>query len=236
MPREYAVTAEYYDLLQAREYLGVAERLAERWLGEPRVGVLDAGAGTGLSTVVFAHACDVVVHAIEPAAPMRTVLLSRLAGRPELADRVRVYACGMQELGLTGVADSAWCLNTMASLDRSDRADGLAAIRTALVPDGVLVVQRPPAAMPPASAMLPPWRLGGDLYGADVTCEPVAPGRIRWRFAYRVSRDGKVLREAAEEFDGFLVAAEQFDAEVRAAGFEPFETDEPDIVVARRNP
>ncbi|MFD0592531.1 hypothetical protein ACFQZ4_08155 [Catellatospora coxensis] len=46
MGQAYAVTAEFYDLLQATEHLAVTGRLLDRWLGSPEVGVLDVGAGT----------------------------------------------------------------------------------------------------------------------------------------------------------------------------------------------
>ena len=41
MGQAYAVTAEFYDLLQATEHLAVTGRLLDRWLGRPEVGVLD---------------------------------------------------------------------------------------------------------------------------------------------------------------------------------------------------
>lgn len=111
MSGPYAATAEFYDLLQATGYLAVAERLLDRWLGVPQLGVLDIGAGTGIATALLAGRCDVTVHAVEPAANMRAVLLSRLAGRTDLLERVRVHAGPAQRLGLRQVADAANCLN-----------------------------------------------------------------------------------------------------------------------------
>jgi len=99
--RSYEVTAEFYDLLQATRYVQRADAVLSRWLGRPRVGALDVGAGTGLATELLAKRCDVTVHAVEPTRSMRTVLLSRLAGRPELLEpyafmpvrsRISVYA------------------------------------------------------------------------------------------------------------------------------------------------
>ncbi|MEV4416596.1 class I SAM-dependent methyltransferase [Catellatospora sp. NPDC049609] len=234
MSQGYAVTAEFYDLLQAVEHRRLTGRLLDRWLGAPEVGVLDVGAGTGLDVMVLARRCPVVVHAVEPAAAMRAVLLSRLAEHPDPAARIRVHARPVQELGLRGVADFGWCLNTMAGLPAADRAAALAALADALVPGGRLVVQRPPTEAADSRRDLPSWPVGGDLYSGEVTTERVGPRAVRWRFDYRVSRDGALVRTAAEAFDGHLATAAEFDAELAAAGFTADATDDPDIVVARR--
>jgi SAM-dependent methyltransferase len=234
MTDSYSVTAEFYDLLQATAFLATAERLLDRWLGTPRVGVLDIGAGTGLATGIFARRCAVTVHAIEPAAGMRTVMLSRLAGRPEMLSRVRVHARGLQDLGLSRVADFAWCLNTMGTLSEADRAAGLAALATAVVRGGTLVVQRPPAEPGPERADLPSWELGGDVYGGEVTCTPTGPKFVEWRFTYRVARGGVLIREESETFAGHLATEAEFAEQLGTAGFTPVDTDEPDIVIAHR--
>jgi SAM-dependent methyltransferase len=230
----YDVTAEFYDLLHARTYLDEAERLLDRWLGEPVVGVLDVGAGTGLGTVAIAARCGVPLHAVEPAASMRAVLLSRIAGQPQLLDRITVHAAPVERLGLRAIADFALCLNTMSTLDESARRQGLAAIARALVDGGRLVVQRPPAHAGTGHTALPTWRLGEDRYGGETVGRLIGSDEVEWRFTYRVARGDAVIREATETFRGYLVPPSRFDDELRAAGFEPEGSDEPDIVVARR--
>jgi len=232
--RSYDVTAEFYDLLQATEFVGITERLLARWLGAPRVGVLDVGAGTGLATGLLARRCRVVVHAIEPAAPMRAILLSRLAGRADILGHVRVHARPVQQLGLARVADFALCLNTMASLDPEAQAEALAALATALVRGGTLVVQRPPAEPGPDRAELPAWSLGGDTYSGEVVCTQVAAERVAWRFTYRVSRGDALIREETETFDGYLATLEDFRARLASTGFTVTGTDDPEIMIARR--
>ncbi|MDI1461503.1 class I SAM-dependent methyltransferase [Catellatospora sp. KI3] len=236
MNQPYAVTAEFYDLLQADGQLAVVDRLADRWFGRPRVGVLDVGAGTGLAVFRFAQRCELPVHAVEPAASMRAVLLSRLATRPDLRPRVRVHAAGVQELGLRGVADFGWCLNTMGGLGGPARRRALAALAEALVPGGVAVVQRPPATARGDRRSLARVELGGDVYTGDVTSMPVGAAGVRWCFRYRVVRDGELVRQETETFDGHLVSAELFDAELLRAGLAPVGADSPDVVVVRRSP
>ncbi len=228
------MTAEFYDLLQAAEEDALAQRLLGRWLGVPKVGVIDAGAGTGLATARLVRSCDVTVHAIEPAAQMRAVMLSRLAGRPGELAKVRVHARRIEELGLTGVADFGWCLNTLASLDKPARAAALSALARAMVRGGTLVLQRPPSHPGPPRSELPRLELGGDTYGGEVLCTETGAGSVQWRFVYRVSRDGTLIREAAETFTGYLATEAEIGAQLDEAGFVGVATDEPDIIIAKR--
>ena len=228
------MTAEFYDLLHASSYHATATALIDRWFDEPAVGVIDAGAGTGLATAVLAGRCHVTVHAVEPSPSMRAVLLSRLAGRPALLSHVRVYDRPVQHLGLHRAADFTLCLNMMASLDPIERGSALTALATAMVRGGTLVVQRPPDTPNPARSTLPTWQLGGDEYGGDVTCTATGPATVEWCFTYRVRRGDVVLRELSETFPGHLVSPAEFDAELRAAGFMPVDSDQPDIVIAKR--
>lgn len=239
MSRSYEVTAEFYDLLHATAFLETTSALIDRWWDEPKVGVIDVGAGTGIATGllarrVVASGSPVIVHAVEPSPSMRAVLLSRLAGRPDLLTHVRVHAQTLQRLPLTRVADFALCLNTMSTLDPAQRKDGLAALAAAMVRGGRLVIQRPPTDPGPSRYDLPRWQLGGDTYTGDVTCIHRAPNMVRWRFAYRVIRAESIIREEIEMFDGYLASAASFDAELANAGFAPTATADADIVVARR--
>ena len=234
MSHPYQVTAEFYDLLQATRLEGLAQRLLGRWLGSPKVGVIDAGAGTGLVTAMLARRCQVTVHAIEPAAGMRAILLSRLAGHPDDLARVRVHARRIEELGLREVADFGWCVNTLACLDEAARAGALAALARAMVRGGTLVLQRPPTHHGPPRADLPRLELGGDTYSGEVVCTPMEADRVQWRFVYRVSRGDALIREVSETFTGYLATEAQFGQQLDDAGFVAVAADEPDVVIAKR--
>ncbi len=229
----YEVTAEFYDVLQATEHLRATSALLDRRLAEPRVGVLDIGAGTGLATILLAQRTHVIVHAVEPAAAMRAVLLSRLADHSDLLARVRVHAGPVQRLGLTDAADFALCLNTMGTFDADDRHTALAALAQALVPGGTLLVQRPPESPELGVHVLPAWRLGGDTYGGEVAANPIDQSMIEWRFTYRVMRGGMLVREETEAFTGYLASVKAFETELGRAGFDVVDMDEPDVAVAR---
>jgi SAM-dependent methyltransferase len=232
--RDYEVTAEFYDVLHSARYLRQTQALLDRWLGTPRLGVIDVGAGTGLGTALLARRCDVPIHAIEPSRSMRAVLLSRLAGQEELLSRVHVHPCGVQALNLHRQADFALCLNTMGTLDAGERADALTSLARAMVDGGRLVVQRPPTHVETSRALLPSWKLGDETYGGEVTSTPVGEGVMEWRFTYRVTRGDVVVRREQETFRGHTAPPDAFAEELRRAGFTVVGTAEPDVVVAAR--
>jgi SAM-dependent methyltransferase len=233
VPASYEVTAEFYDVLHASSYVRITEGLLDRWLGSPAVGVIDVGAGTGLGTFLLAERSDVPVHAVEPAAPMRAVLLSRLAGKPELLSRVHLHTCPAQDLPLVGAADFALCCNTMGTLPAESRTEVLAALARALVPGGRLVVERPPTSPTPTVHQLPSWRLGDEVYGGSVSVDDNGDATLTWRFEYEVTNADVVVRSAHESFTGYVVAADEFEASVTEAGFD-IEDIKGDVVSAIR--
>lgn len=231
--RSYEVTAEFYDLLHAAKYLHRTRALLDRWLGNPNVGVLDVGAGTGLGTDLLARRCSVMVHAVEPARSMRAVLLSRLAAEADLLPRVRVHAKPVQQLGLRDVADFALCLNTMATLDVGERSTVLNALAVALVPGGRLVVECPPARADETTAPLASCRIGGEVFSGEVACLRISDEVVQWRFTYRVLDGERVVRQERESFDGFLVSPDDFGRELDVAGLEVIDRDADDVVLTR---
>jgi SAM-dependent methyltransferase len=230
--RDYDVTAEFYDVLHAADYLATTRRLLDRWLGTPKRAVIDVGAGTGLGTALLASRTDVPVHAIEPSRSMRAVMLSRLAEHGEMLSRVRVHTCGVQNLRLRPAADFALCLNIMATFDAYERASALSALAGAMVPAGRLVVQCPPTEAVASRNDLPSMRVGGETYGGYVTATPRNDTQIEWCFTYRVTRGDVLVRQETETFAGYAVCRGEFRAELRTAGFIPHDVDEPEICVA----
>jgi len=238
--RSYGVTAEFYDVLHATRYLESTRRILDRFLGAPMVGVIDVGAGTGLGTALLAERCRVPVHAVEPSAAMRAVLLSRLAGRPDVLSRVHVHTGPVQDLKLIDVADFVLCLNTMGTLDAPARAGALVSLRRALVPCGRMVVETPPSVLPTQTHRLPSWNLGDEVYGGSVTAVSPAttePTRtagdqtFTWRFEYQVTNGDELVRSEHESFTGYVVA--DFEPELASAGFEITDRDQAIIVASR---
>ncbi|MFJ6087885.1 class I SAM-dependent methyltransferase [Streptomyces sp. NPDC092369] len=198
----YAVSAEFYDVLQGEVDAAQVRDLYGTAVGSARLGVLDIGAGTGRVTLLGLAASEVAVHAVEPARSMRSALMTRLASLPaDVRGRVTVHPCGLDEARLRGVADVAVCHNTLACLDPSSRRRLYPAVAEALTPGGVFLLHLPPAHLPrmPTVRPLPPQRLGRHEYGGHMVLSAEA-GRIRTRCDYWV-RDGTgVVREHTETF------------------------------------
>ncbi|WP_405021119.1 class I SAM-dependent methyltransferase [Kitasatospora sp. NBC_00070] len=233
----YTVSAEFYDLLQAEPDRRRAER---RFAGAARratLAVVEVGAGSGIVTQVLLAAAAVPVHAVEPSAAMRSLLLSRLASvGADRRARVTVHPDPLQEAGLTETADLVVASNVVAGLDPAARRAVWKAVATTLAPGGLLLFDPPPPALPADRekvGTLGPVRVGPDHYLADVSRTPDR-GIIRMEFSYRVERDGRVLRREREAFDLWPAAPDLIAEELTAAGLRLVQAPEPDLMAARR--
>ncbi|WP_142146694.1 class I SAM-dependent methyltransferase [Streptomyces sp. SLBN-31] len=65
----YAVSSEFYDVLQGEADAAHVRQLCGEAVGNARVGVLDLGTGTGRVTPLGLAGSDVSVHAVEPTRP-----------------------------------------------------------------------------------------------------------------------------------------------------------------------
>ncbi|MGW2051751.1 class I SAM-dependent methyltransferase [Streptomyces sp. NPDC001858] len=239
---DYAISAEFYDILQAERDEARVRRLYRSHVGRARLGVLDVGAGTGRVTLMSLRESHVAVHAVEPARAMRSPLMTRLAALPAgLRARVTVHPCRLDEAALRGVADVAVCHNTIACLDPAARRALWRAAAEALVSDGVLLVQLPPARLPSheTTYVFPAQRVGRHEYGGLMRSR--ADGdRIRTRFSYWVRDEvgsGEVLREHTETFWLWPASRAQLIGELAESGFAPPTEDSDRTVLAvRRRP
>ncbi|MFJ8046034.1 class I SAM-dependent methyltransferase [Kitasatospora sp. NPDC096147] len=237
-PGSYEVSAEFYDLLQAEDDRRRAERRFGHAARRATRGVLDVGAGSGIVTQVLLAASAVPVHAVEPSPAMRSLLLSRLAAtRADRRARVTVHPHPLQEAGLEQVADLAVASNVVACLDPTTRREFWKHVGTALTPGGLLLFDPPPAAPPAARehvGTLGPVRVGPDHYYAELHQGP-GDGTVRTEFAYRVEREGRVLRREHETFELWPAAPALIAEELALAGLRPIRWSRSDLVAARRD-
>lgn len=222
-PDSYAVTAEFYDILQADEDEARVRRLYGGAVAGARSGVLDIGAGTGRVTMVALTDSRADVHAVEPARPMRTSLLTRLASLPaEQRSRVTVHPHPLDEAPLHAVADVAVCHNMVGCLPPAVRETLWPAIGTALLPGGSLLLHLPPARLPVRTVvrLLADKRVGEHTYGGRMTMS-AAGYRIRTRVDYWVRAAETVLREHSETFWMWPATRSRLIAELAPHGFVP---------------
>ncbi|RKE16826.1 class I SAM-dependent methyltransferase [Streptomyces sp. TLI_171] len=235
---EYAVSVEFYDLLQADRDRRLALRRYAEAAGRARRGILDVGAGTGIVTEVLLRSGAAPVHAVEPAPAMRAALMARAAGLgADQRARLTVHPGTVGETGLDGEVDLAVASNVIGCLDPDDRRAAWDAVARALLPDGLLLFDPPPAALPSgpeAVEALGPVRVGPDAYSARATREP-HQDTIRTTFTYRVEREGELLREEQESFTMWATDPHTLGRELRAYGLQVVPAPHSDLLAARRS-
>jgi SAM-dependent methyltransferase len=232
----YGPTAPFYDLLAASWWDTLGPAVASVLAGiDPAVGPLvDLGAGTGLSTLAAADAVvEAEVWAVEPEADMRTVLLSRLALRTDLHDRVTVVPADAQRLAWPDRVAAVVAANMIGHLPPPDRRRLWATLAERLAPGAPAVVglQHPdrPVDLPPTRSAAA--RLGHDTYEGWSAAVPSGPASVRWTMTYRITRGGEIRHEAVTHFDWWTQSAADVAAEARAAGLtcEPGPASHPDL-------
>ncbi|MEV7450216.1 class I SAM-dependent methyltransferase [Streptomyces nigra] len=235
----YAVTAEFYDILQADQDAARVRELYGPHVARARLGVLDIGAGTGRVTLMSLAESTVAVHAVEPARAMRTALLTRLATLPaRQRERVTVHPYALDEAALNAAADVAVCHNTIACLPPAARDALWPAIHAALTPGGTLFLEPPPALLPPRDVVrrLPEQRVGAHVYGGRMAMS-AAGYRIHTRVDYWVRSGRHVLREHTESFWMWPASRARIVDDLVRHGFVPLTGhDDPRVLAVTRLP
>jgi SAM-dependent methyltransferase len=110
------------------------------WSGRAAPDVVDVGAGTGLSTLVWAGTARRVV-AVEPGADMRAVLARKIGGRPAGSTVFSVTAGTAEATGLA--SESADIVTASTAMHWFDPSRALPEIARVLRPGGVFAAYAP---------------------------------------------------------------------------------------------
>jgi SAM-dependent methyltransferase len=135
----FAGFAAEYDAVRPAPPADLPAFLAD-WSGRSRPDVVDIGAGTGLSTLVWAGTARQVI-AVEPGADMRAVLVSKIAAAVDGPTRFAVIAATAEATGLP--ARSADIVTASTSMHWFDHDRALPEIVRVLRPGGVFAAYYP---------------------------------------------------------------------------------------------
>jgi SAM-dependent methyltransferase len=219
----YGPTAPFYDLLAAPWWDALGPALTAALTGtDPTAGpVIDLGAGTGLSTLAAADALPgAQMWAVEPSPTMRTVLLSRLALRRDLHQRVTVVRADAQNLAWPDQSAAVVAANMIGHLPPDDRRRLWATLADRLASGAPAVIGLQPPSRPehmPATRNAA-VQLGPDSYEGWAAAEPSGPDSVRWTMTYRITRDNQVRYETVTHFDWWTVSADDITDEAHSAG------------------
>ncbi|MEV2265091.1 class I SAM-dependent methyltransferase [Nonomuraea africana] len=220
---QYAVAVPFYDLWHEDGHVPeIREKLPPLLKGS----VLEIGAGTGLITELIADTTDGEVFALEPSLGMRSVLLSRLARRRDLLERVTVLPYGALDVDLDEPVDLIVMIAVLYAID--DRETLWATLARQLVPGGRLVFNftERPAPTPGDEAELGSYRVGRHTYELWGRTLDVEGERVSARFRYLVRHKGVVISEDVVDTVTHRPSGDTLRAELTEAGFTPEEAPE----------
>ncbi|UGQ12380.1 class I SAM-dependent methyltransferase [Yinghuangia sp. ASG 101] len=202
----YTSTAEFYDLVAARQVAGSGPALrAVLADADPAAGpVVEVGAGTGRVTEVIAAAVpDADIIAVEPSAAMRAVLGWRIGRDAALRRRVTIVAGAAPDLPLPERLSAAVVFGVAGHLLPAERVRMWRRLTERMPSGAPVAVELMGTAAPrpmPATLSLRE-RIGRQDYEWWIAAEPAGPAVTRFTTTWKVLRDGRVLREVTDGYD-----------------------------------
>ncbi len=200
----YAATAGAYDLFNAAARAGQMDAL-RAWLPlvGPRTGpVLDVGAGSGLNVAeVLERVPGVEVLALEPSAAMRSLLLTRIAARPDWYSRVTVRPEDFFSAPLPQQIGGAVLLGVLGHFDPGERLALLAELADRLPVGGAALID---LQAPESPRRIEPFEftaasVGQLTYKVIGEAWPHEGEVMRWRMSYLTLEGERVLVEETTE-------------------------------------
>lgn len=200
----YAATAGAYDLMNAPARPAQLAAL-EAWLPAVDAGhgpVLDIGAGSGLNTAeVLERLADCEVLALEPSPAMRSLIMGRLAGRPDWFSRVTVRPEGFFSAPLPERIGGAIMLGVIGHFRPEERGALLRELGRRLPVGGAVLID---LQMPETPQRVERFEFAGPKVGQltyQVLGEawPAAGEEMRWQMTYLVLDGSQVLSRSSTD-------------------------------------
>jgi SAM-dependent methyltransferase len=215
------ISFPFYDLFHENGHIPRVREQLPPLLAGVRRSVLEIGAGTGLVTTSLADWTPAEIFALEPSAGMRALLLSRLAARPELLERVTVLPCDALNVDLDEPVEAAVMINVMYALEPDYRRRLWPVLADRLEPGGLLVFTwragGPPKPRPLQE--LESRRVGRHTYSVLSEVLGSDGEAFEARYLYRITEGDRVISE--EEITGraYRPGWDVLEGELTGAGF-----------------
>jgi SAM-dependent methyltransferase len=219
----YDAQAEHFDLLIAPMWSRLAPLLGTALRGlDPRNGpAVDIGAGTGRGIALLARLNPSVdVIAVEPSAPLRIALFTRLGDNPDLARRVTVLPATAAEAVLPDRLSGALLANAVSDLSPAHRRALWRSLAQRLAPGAPLVVNLGvPGGAPPTRI-----RVGRREYRNTGVAVPGEPGTVHWRITTEVREGDAVVQRISTGHVSWELSMPRLCRELEDAGLHPRRT------------
>ncbi len=220
----YAAVAEFVEIALADTWTELDSQLDDA-LGAapaaPDAAVVDIGAGGGRGVLAAARSVPSgPIVAVEPSAPMRAVLLARLALDPDLRLRTTVLSTDLESARLPDQWSAALALNMLGHLEPHARRRFFDTAAERLLPGAPLLatVQPPYAVTAVPAADWGSVQVGRHTVATSGRAEPDGPDSVVWHITYRVLEDGQVLREERMSHRWYVQGIAGLCTELSAAG------------------
>ncbi|MGI5169457.1 class I SAM-dependent methyltransferase [Spirillospora sp. CA-253888] len=228
MPTDpYAFTPGYYDLFRAKDggrALPSVAFFAD--LAPPGATALEIGPGTGRITLAVAERAAGVV-CLERSATMRAVLVAKLAGRPDLWDRVTVLPGSAPSFALGRTFGYVYLAGVLEHVPPADRPELFASIAAHLEPGGICamdMVMRQPALDAP-ERVVDEAVLGECRYTLAAAARALGPDLSELRMTYRTYHRGELIGTEVVERRHNMHRPEPVLKDLADAGLHPLEGD-----------
>ncbi|MFI6180898.1 class I SAM-dependent methyltransferase [Nonomuraea sp. NPDC051191] len=228
------ISPVFYDLLAVNSHIpDVRKKLPPLLTGGHR-SILEIGAGTGLITTSVAEWTPAEIFALEPSAAMRAVLLSRLAERPDLLERVTVLPHDALSLDLDDPLEAMVMINVMYALEPGYRKRLWPVLAGQLEPGGLLIFTWRDGGPPKPRPMrqLDSRQVGRHTYTVSSEITESDDEGATCRYLYRITQGDKLLSEEELIGHAYRPAWETLREELASAGF--VQADAPDGLLAWR--